>query len=61
VTNTQRAIGQLEQTLEALRSVVKLAPEAFSPRLNNGIAQLKAKFRKLNGVGIFGRQFLFLY
>src|SRR5262245_65594667 len=36
-------LGQLEQAIEALRSGVKLAPEAFNPRLNYGIALLNRK------------------
>jgi len=36
-------LGQLEQAIEALRSAVKLAPEAFNPRLNYGIALLNKK------------------
>lgn len=36
-------LGQLDQALESLRSAVKLAPAAFSPRLNYGIALLNKK------------------
>jgi tetratricopeptide (TPR) repeat protein len=36
-------LGQLEQAIEALRSAVKHAPEAFGPRLNYGIALLNKK------------------
>jgi tetratricopeptide (TPR) repeat protein len=36
-------LSQLDQAIEALRSAVKLAPEAFSPRLNYGIALLNKK------------------
>lgn len=36
-------LGQLDQAIEALRQAVKLAPAAFSPRLNHGIALLNKK------------------